>query len=51
MTRMIIFFDGILIMTSSLEEMTPVERDKLHLLQALGFLTNVKESVLEPFQA
>lgn len=31
--------------------MTPVERDKVHLLQALCFLANVKESVLEPFQA
>ena len=48
--RLIIFLDDILLMAASVEELTLARGTLIYLLQNLGFLINIKKSVLQPCQ-
>ena len=48
--RLIIFLDYILLMAASVEELTLARDTIIYLLQNLGFLINIKKSVLQPCQ-
>ena len=48
--RLIIFLDDILLMAASREEIIVARDTLIYLLQGLGFLINIKKSVLEPTQ-
>ena len=48
--RLTVFLDDILIMASSVEKMTLVRDTLAFLLKGLGFLINIKKSVLQPCQ-
>ena len=50
MARLIIFFDDILIMGASIEELIVAQDSLIYVLQGLGFLINTKTLVLEPCQ-
>ena len=48
--QLIIFLDDILLMAASVEELTLARDTLIYLLQNLGFLINIKKSVLQPCQ-
>ena len=48
--RLIIFLDDILLMAASVRELTLARDTLIYLLQNLGFLINIKKSVLQPCQ-